>query len=223
MTHALALIGAGLPKNDPESPELPTDIKQGICCVTGVMGDTVPRDEVISKSFTNLDLLQAPSSDRIGIDVYRAMKYKWQRMSCWHVAESFVRIDRVGVRDRVFGELPAVPWAGYATTSYKKHGGLLAPVNTGNQNRWLFELRIVDCTDRKLVNEWWSVMNKALRDGIGRNAMETLDMPYYNIKIIGMATWMEFEAWARPKLKTPLYAFLRYLLPSQEELKHESL
>jgi len=72
------------------------------------------------------------------------------------------------------------------------------------------------------VREWWDVLNVALRAGIGRTVLESLDCPPFVMAKVGLPVWLEFEAWARPKYLSALYAFLCYLLPSQEELKHES-
>jgi hypothetical protein len=52
--------------------------------------------------------------------------------------------------------------------------------------------------------------------------IERLDIaPGYMAKI-GWRVWRDFEAWARPRMLSPLYQFLTYLLPSQEELRHAS-
>jgi hypothetical protein len=113
-------------------------------------------------------------------------------------------------------------WVGYATTSYKKHGSLKTPVNTGKRRVWLFETRLVDCTDMATVLEWWAILNSALLREFGRQILETLDCPQHVMKKCGLTKWLAFEKWARPRYKSALYAFLCYLLPSQKELEDET-
>jgi len=155
-------------------------------------------------------------------DAYYALKFKWERMNSWFCdGVTFERLTRQDVRAKVFQDAMPEQWSGYATTSYKKHGALNAKVNTGVQRIWLFETRLVDCTDMANVREWWEVLNTALRAGIGRSVLESLECPTFVMSKVGLTTWLEFEEWARPKYLSALYAFLCYLLPSQEELKHE--
>jgi hypothetical protein len=147
---------------------------------------------------------------------------KPERMSSWFCdGQTFQELDRIGVREMMFREELPSNWAAYATTSYKKHGSLLAKVNTGSHRFWLFEERQVDCSDMVQVRDWWKVLNGALRNGIGRTVLESLDCPPYLMRTVGLSTWMAFELWAKDKYLSALYAFLCYLLPSQEELKHE--
>lgn len=216
-SHAVELIA---PHSD---VEMPTGIERGVCAVTGKECDTVPRGELLSKSFTSGDLLRAPNSDRVGVAAYLALRYKWERMSSWIVTESeFRRLDRVGVREAALGNPPAGVWAAYATTSYKKHGALLAPVNSGDRSTWVFETRPVDMSQRDVVREWWERLNTALRLGLGRSVLESLTCPPFLVRKVGVREWLAFDAWARPRYQSPLYAFLCYLLPSQEELRAEA-
>jgi len=213
---AIDLIAAALP---PESP--PETTVDGVCCVTGATGATVHRKHVIKPSFTNLDLLRAPDSDRAGVAAWRALTYKWERMSSWACnGEMFERLDRKSVRERVLSrDEIALPCAYYATTSYKKHGALLAPVNHPGRRVWLFETRLVDCSDMEAVSDTWARLRAAQDAGIPRPLIEHLDIaPGYMAKI-GWRVWREFEAWARPRMRSTLYEFLTYLLPSQEEMK----
>lgn len=206
---------------DPERPELPCEPRDGVCAVTGMAGACVPRKELFGKSFTNGDILARPDSDFVSVDAFLALKYKWERMSSWFCdGKTFQRLDRQGVRAKVFQPEMPEQWTAYATTSYKKHGALNAVVNTATRRVWLFEMRRVDLSDLTQVMEWWGVLNVALRAGIGRSVMETLDCPPFVIAKVGLQTWLTFEAWARPRYLSALYAFLCYLLPSQEELKH---
>jgi hypothetical protein len=219
--HAVELIASAI-KNDPECPEIHFEQKEGLCCATGRTGPTVPRSELFGKSFTNGDALAFPLSDRVSIAAYIALKFKWERMGSWMCdGETFLRLDRIGVRNVVLADEMPEKWAGYATISYKKHGALRAPVNTGRQRFWLFETRLVDCTRMEDVWEWWTILNLALHGGFGRRIIETLDCPTHVMKKCGLEKWMRFEKWARFRYHSALYTFLCYLLPSMEELKNE--
>jgi hypothetical protein len=206
-----------------DKAELPCEPVKAICAVTGLETLCVSRAELFGKSFTNGDLLARPDSDYVSVDAYLALKYKWERMGSWFCdGETFERLDRQGVRAKVLQADMPVYWTAYATTSYKKHGSLRARVNMGKSRVWLFEMRLVDLTDFARAMEWWDALNIALRSGIWRSIIESLECPPFVIDKIGLKTWMEFETWARPKYLSALYAFLCYLLPSQEELKLEN-
>jgi hypothetical protein len=219
--HPVNLISQAIKENK-DRPELPCESQEGVCAITGQCCQCIPRKKLIGKSFTNLDLLARPDSTMVGIDAYYALKFKWERMNSWLCdGDTFQRLDRVGVREKVFQEIMPSMWTAYATTSYKKHGALRSKVNTGDRRIWLFEMRLVDCTNMAQVREWWQVLNTALRAGIGRSVIESLVCPSYVIGKVGISTWLEFERWAWPRYQSSLYAFLTYLLPSQEELKKE--
>lgn len=214
---AIDLIASALPPEAP--PEPPAD---GVCCVTGARGPTVAREWAIKPSFTNLDLLRAPDSDRAGIEAWRVLNYAPARQSSWACnGKTFARLDRKGVREHVLTrDEIAIPCAYYATTSYKKHGALRAPANPPGRRVWLFEMRLVDCSDMDEVADMWARLRAAQDAGIPRPLIEHLDIaPGYMAKI-GWRVWRDFEAWARPRMRSPLYEFLTYLLPSQEELKN---
>jgi hypothetical protein len=202
-----------------DRPELPCESVEGVCAFTGLRGQCVPRKKLLGKSFTNGDMLARPESDMVSVDAYYALKFKWERMNSWFTdGITFERLTRQDVRVKAFqAEMPE-QWSGYATTSYKKHGALNTKVNTGEGRVWLFEMRLVDCTDMAKVNEWWSVLNTALRDGLGRSVLESVECPPSVMSKVGLKTWIEFESWARPKFLSSLYAFLCYLLPSQKEI-----
>ncbi len=213
---AIDLIAAALPPETP--PESPTE---GVCCVTGATCLTIDRGHVIKPSFTNLDLLRAPMSDRAGVAAWRVMNHAPARQSLWMCDGTELRLlKRVDARALVLDGVAAPQWAGYVTTSYKKHGALRAPVNSGGRQVWLFEMLAVDCSDRAAVADAWARLRDAQDAGIPRPLIEALDVaPGYMAKI-GWRVWRDFEAWARPRMLSPLYQFLAYLLPSQEELRH---
>jgi len=220
--HPAQLIYSALNPADTDRPDVPSDIETGVCAVTGDEGPTLPRKDLFGKSFTDGAVLAAPDSDRVSVAAYVALRYKWERMSSWICdGETFSRLDRVGVRNAVLSEPPDRPWCTYATTSYKKHGALRAPINGVGRRVWLFESRLVDCSDTDLVADWWVHLNAALRLGFGRPILETLDCPTHIMRKVGLRGWMEFESWALPRRNTALYSFLCYLLPSQKELRNE--
>jgi hypothetical protein len=219
--HPVQLIAQAIYSLE-DCPALPVAIATGICAVTGDEGATIPRKELLGKSFTDGALLKAPQSDRVSVEAYTALAYKWERMSSWICdGHTFQRLDRQGVRAAVFGPAPSDPWTAYATTSYKKHGAMRARVNGPGQRVWLFESRLVDCSDSGQMQEVWQRLNAVLRQGFGRSVIESLNCPPWLIKKNGIKEWLAFDEWARPRYKSALYAFMCYLLPSQEELKSE--
>ena len=232
---AYNLISQALRHEEKRLPVLPYEPVDAVCCVSGEQTQCLKRKDVLGKTFTNGDILMAPESNYAGVDVFYAWYYGYyaeegkkrekrpERMSSWFCdGNTFQELDRQGVREKVLMEEMPDVWAGYATTSYKKHGSLLAPMNSGIKRVWLFEERLVDCSDYDKMMDWWSVLNKALRGGFGRTVLESLECPPYLITKIGINPWITFERWARDKWQSSLYAFLCYLLPSHEELKHES-
>lgn len=221
--RAVELLASHVPECDPPvAPEI------GTCCVLGTTEPTVPKRTAIKPSFTNLDLLQAPESDRVSVRAWRVMTYRMEPaegkkrggqpliQSHWLVHDGgILYLSRIDVRRYVLDGVRFDRWAGYATTSYKKHGSLRAPVNTGGAQRWLFELDVVDCAR---AAEWWPRLLEARVAGIPRVCIETLDigLPLMRKHLV---LWQRFEPWARRRYQSPLYRFLTYLLPGQEELK----
>lgn len=197
-----------------------TPQQDGVCCVTGVYGPVVDRRSVLGSSFTNGDLLACPESPYIGVPAATVLRYKWERMSSWWCDGSqFVPLKRVMVRERVLHPIHDRPWCGYATTTYKKHGALLSPVNVAESNLWLWDTLVVDLSNRDRVHEIWDRLFREICAGIWRTAMETLDPPAGMLARIDVKRWFDFLQWASFLYRDPLYQFLVYLLPSQEELK----
>ncbi len=208
-------------------PELPVP---GLCCITGDVGDTIARKHLLGPSFTDLELLALPDSERIGTHVWDAFtagelrngktrRYCPERMSSWRcTADHFESLTRQGVRDAVFGPAPESPWAGYVTTSYKKHGGLRAPVNTGDSNVWLWESVRVDCTDRVALQGVWDALRRYQDAGIPRPVLETGEMEPHLVGKVGVSKALDYQHWSRPRIESALYQFCVYLLPSADEL-----
>jgi hypothetical protein len=219
--HTVNLISAAI-ANHEDRPTLPCKPIYGTCAITGIDGACVPREKLFGKSFTNSDLLAHPDSNMVSVDAYYALKFKWERKNSWFTdGNTFERLTRKDVRTKVFQDSMPPQWSAYATTSYKKHGALNTKINTAHQRIWLFEMRQVDCSDMAVVSEWWGILNVALQAGIWKSIMGSLECPPFVMSKIGLKNWLRFESWARPKYLSALYSFLRYLLPSKEELKHE--
>ena len=232
--HPTNLISIALQKQNKILPPLPCEPVEEICAITGIKQMCIPREEVIQYTFTNLDMFVSPMSRFVSIDVFYAWNYGYktnedrkranhpERMSSWFCdGEQFIELDRQGVREWVLKEKMPNIWTGYVTTSYKKHGSMVARINKGNRRIWAFEMRLVDCSNMIVVLDWWQILNSALRDGIGRTILESVECPPFVLGKIGVKKWIEFERWARPKYQSALYSFLCYLLPSQEELEKE--
>jgi len=214
---------------------LPEPVSVANCAVTGHVCQCVPRDALLGKSFRDQGVLRWPDSGWVSLAVWCAFTYHLdrgkkrafypERQSSWLVVDSYwgarlFLLDRQGVRDRVLSseQAPAL-WAGYVTTSYKKHGSLYTPINSPGQAIWQWEQTRVDCSDRDLVADTWRVLREAQNAGIPRPCIESLAPYAAQIRKVGVSTWQDFEAWARPRHLSPLYRFLAYLLPSAAALK----
>jgi hypothetical protein len=190
----------------------------------------VPKFDLIGDSFTDWSLLAAPNSEWVGLNVYHAWKHGTraegkkcdfclERHGCWFVSENkFRQVSRVDIRELVLNGSPDTPWAGWVTTTYKKHGSLRAPVNASHFGVWGFDESKPDCSDNAKVMDWWWQLRKFQDAGIGRRSMEQVDVPSGVLKKIDLRVWLEFVSWSRDKWQSALYRFLLYLLPSKEEL-----
>jgi hypothetical protein len=205
-----------------DRPELTSTPRDGLCAITGCRSLCIPRSEVVPKSNTDMEIFSAPKSDMASVNAFYCFKYRPERASSWiSTATEFKKLNRTDVRKVVVENLfPNEPWAMYITTSYKKHGSLYSPTNI-NSCVVRFEMLNIDLSNRKLLMEIWDRLNQEIRNGIGRSILESLDCSVGYISKIGLQRWIDFEAWARPLFRSPLYQFLCYLLPSQEELKNE--
>lgn len=223
---AIPLLYESLTAREPPEPSV-----IGRCCVLGTEELCIGRNHAIKPSFTNLDLLRAPDSEQVSVRAWRVLTHSAPAaegkkrdtfplmQSSWIVSNGqFRQLDRLAVRPLVIEGIRAQSWAAYVTTSYKKHGCLRAPVNRNGSQRWLFELDVVDCSDRAKVAEWWQRLRSARESGIPRPVIESLDC---SLHLMGkhFALWREFESWARTRWQSPLYRFLTYLLPSEEEIR----
>lgn len=220
--HVVDLISNAI--KDYSDVEIPVNTELGICCLTGIECQTVKRKDLFSSNFTNTDLLKAPDSDRAGISAYIALKYRPQRSS-WFVNEKeFIKFDKNLFREIFLnGVKVSKCWAVYITTSYKKHGALVAKVNSYKYGFWRFEQLNVDARDGKKNRLWYRIISTALIDDkIGRSIIESLNCPSWLIKKIGLSKWLKFYNWAKDKYQSPLYKLCCYLLPSQKDLSDEA-
>lgn len=228
--HAVNLLAMACP--DEWREPLPQEPIDGICCLTGQQGLTIKRSEVFGPSFTEFEIFKVPESDRVGVDVWHAFragyfaaegkqrKKKPEVMACWWTdGATWIETNKVKIRDLVFNGSGSRPWAGWVTTSYKKHGSTRAPVNRSEFGVWGFDESLVDCSDIDLVNEWHARLRQAQDAGINRTVIETLNIPVFVYNKIDQQEWLSFRAWAINKVEKSLYKFLCYLLPSHDELK----
>jgi hypothetical protein len=217
--HPVNLIASALRVRESYQP--PVTPVVGICCLTGVETDCIPRKLMLGDSFTTQTVLAAPLSEYIGVDAAMALGHKWERMACWWTdGKEFRVIKRKEVRSLVLSGSPSTPWSGWITTSYKKHGALLAEINNTSHGVWAFDEYRVDCTNNQTVQQWWEIMTVAQQAGVWRTIQETLDCPPNVMAKIGLPLWTKFLTWATPRHQSSLYRLLCYLLPSQEEMKN---
>lgn len=228
--HTTDLLSTACPEGWKEP--LPEKTVDGICCLTGQQGPTINRRKVFGPSFTEFEILKVPDSDRVGVNVWHAFragyfaeagkkrKKKPEAMACWWTdGVQWVELDKVKIRELVFGGSGPQPWAGWVTTSYKKHGSTRAPVNKIPHGVWAFDEVLVDCRDIDEVVTWHGELRRAQDAGLNRTVFETLEIPVSVYNKIDAQVWIKFKIWAKHRQETALYRFLCYLLPSQAELK----
>ena len=213
--HAVSLIAAAL--SDREA--LPCAAVDGVCCLTGEEGLCIPREHLFTKSFTRFDLLRSPGSRMASVGAWYALRHRWERMSSWWCdGNEFVRLTRVGVREMVLRPPSADRWCAFATTSYKKHGALIAPVNAASRV-WAFDDEIIDLSGFSAV---WEPLLAARTSGVSRGSLESLEPNRWAIEAMGFAGWLAFVEWAASRYQSSVYRFACYLLPSQEEMRDRS-
>jgi hypothetical protein len=212
------------------------DVVFETCCVTGQKKPCIARKHLISSSFTDWSLCAAPASPYVGVDVFAAWTYGTradgkkrdfcpERHACWVASDTeFRKITRPEIRDMVLhGYHAGKTWAGWITTSYKKHGSIRAKVNTSPHGVWGFDDTCPDASNERKVSSWWDTMRIYQEAGISRMSMESGEMPPGIMKSIPLETWMEFKDWSSDKIHSNLYRLLAYLLPSKEEIKIENM
>lgn len=216
--HTVNLIAEALRRSG-QAPDIKSPEAPGVCCLTGDKCMTIPRSDIITRAFTAQSLFCAPQSDRIGIDAALALSYKWERMSCWFVTKNEFRcIQKNGVREIILGQrYPAEPWAGYVTTSYKKHGALTTPANMDTRRIWGFDEETVDLTDYTAVTAIYERLLECKKRHLPQLLMTHLTLDYVAPENIIFVS--DFINWARSLYKSRLYQFLIWLLPPASEVK----
>jgi hypothetical protein len=233
--HATDLITACL--TDDQKEPLPEAAQPGVCCVTGAVADTIARKHLFGSNFMDLNLLACPESSRVGINVWYAFQFgaigvnaetgetnkrkkKYEMQACWWTdGIAFREMDKAQIRKFVLYGTTSKYWAGWVTTSYKKHGALRAPVNNTPFGSWGFNDLLVRANDTVNVHGTWGKLREAQGNGIGRIGLETVDIPVSIMVKVGINYCTKFISWALSRYQSPLYQFLVYLLPSQEELR----
>lgn len=220
MTTTYDLISRAL-RASGEARELPEEPRKGLCCVIGEIRDTVAARHLLTDSFTERERFRAGESDRVSVECWDTLTHARERTSSWFCdGNSFRLLNRLEVRGLVLGGPRCEgEWSAYATTSYKKHGALHTPVNSGRRAKWRFETVTVDCSDLGAVGEHWQRLFSVRVAGVPRACIESFRISPYAISKLGVRDWLAFERWATPRWRTPLYQFLTYLLPSQEEIE----
>jgi len=202
--------------------DLPSEPVEWTCSITGEKTLCIPRKCLFSSNFTEQPKLQCPESQFVSVKAYQALKYKKERMSSWIATkDKFTLLKRLDVRPLVLSGTGSELWAGWVTTSYKKHGAFRTRINTACQAMWAFDEMLIDCSDLEKVNNIYNQLVVYLKKGFSRTTLETLTCPGFVIIRTGLKEWLELEHWAKPIYKSNLYKFLCYLLPSQDELKAE--
>lgn len=207
-----------------EWKELPCNPVYETCAVTGLDNvQCVPANKCFSGTFVGYNELACPDSGWVSVNAYQALKYKPERASSWIVSKEhgFRKLRRIEVRPYVLKGIDSECWAGYVTTSYKKHGAFRGTINNRRYGVWRFDDIHIDCSDGKKVNDWYNILNGYLHAGISRPVLESVMLSPWSAKKAGVRECASFIDWASDKYKSALYQFICYLLPSQEEIKNE--
>lgn len=195
------------------------------CFVTGRVTRCIPRNRAISEAFTDMRFCNAPKSQYVSVNVAIAWKHGSyipgkkrifcpERQSCWYADNNEFRLlKRDDILELVLNGAQSVPWAGWATEKYRKHGSTRAQVNYSTFGIWGFDEEKPDCRDIRRVMEMFSAMQHFSDCGIGKKTLLYQNAPAYVIGKIGLETWMEFIRWSTPIRFSQLYKFLVYLLP----------
>lgn len=210
-------------------------ISDEVCCVSGEVKPCVPKKDLISSSFTDMQYFKAPTSAWIGTDVYAAWRYGTRepgkkrdfvptRNCCWYVDQNEFRIklNKKDIRDIALkGGAP--PWACWVTTSYKKHGTMRARPNNFMHGIIAFDDLQVDCSDVARTKEIYDRLCGMQLKGFSRPILESLSCPPGVLKKNGFVEWNEFYSWAKPFYTSALYQFCCYILPTADEIKEKKL
>lgn len=226
MIHPVHLVAAAIAR-----PPLPAEPVEAVCAVTGAVGPCIPRRLVVPDSNCDQFLFAAPHSEFVHVDVHAAwyfgeLKEGRKRQTCperqaswWCDGREFrILATKAEIVQILLDGSPSAPWAMWITRTKKKHGSVRTRTNTGLYGQVGFEDLVVDASDPEKVSAWWATLRAAQDAGIWRSVMQTLDCPVHVMRKIGPGVWLDFEAWARTRCRSRLYALLTYLLPNKEAL-----
>lgn len=200
--------------------ELKHEPYEATCALTGETRQCVPIKDCVSSNFTEWDVLTDPETEMMCVEAYYALKFRWERFSSWLCSRGkFVRVDKDIIRDVLFNGFADAPWSMFITTSYKKHGALRCPVNTGNHGYIGFDEAVIDCRDSDYCVEVYDHVFAAFARGANRNDLESLRPSKWTLKALGIKGWQEYKAWAEDKVESSLYRLCVYLLPPRKELE----
>ena len=218
-----ALRSMGIASEIPEKPA------RGICCVTGRECETISRKWGIKPTFTRQDIFRAPDSDRIGVDAFLTLGYEPERKACWIATEKEIRLVRENIkatfREIILNEqYPEGWWAIFITTTWKKHGAIVAPACQGKRRPFVaLDDEAIDVSRSDLLRGYFSRLCGAKKKGFSTQMLEDVVFNSASMKFgsFSIEEWLEFRDWANGKKCSPLYRLALYLLPSAEELKVE--
>lgn len=222
--HPTDLIAMHVEMDTPET-------KHEICALTGVQCECVPLKSIISSSFTDGRLFAYPSSNWLGVNVYKAWKFEIrhpdkkrgfapERNSCWVVNKTGwqYKLVKREIRDIALNGYDP-PWSCWVTTGYKKHGSLRAVVNNSRFGAIALNESLADCSDVGKTKILYDTMHDMQISGFGRKILETLDCPPGYLKKYGFEKWNKYREWAKPFYQSALYQFVCYILPTKEEME----
>lgn len=195
--------------------ELPYEPYEDVCCLTGTRQKCIQRKDCIGENFTTQSVFAAPDSDSIGVRAFFALKHGKESLSSWIVSEdALVLLNRTEALSMILCPPTTKRWAAYITTSYKKHGCLVAPVNNQGSARVAFETEVVDIHGPTPANEIYSRLRYFMDAGIPRAALQ--GGPIDDLAGGPPLIWIEFKRWSDPLAKSGLYRLVSHLLPGRK-------
>lgn len=204
------------------------EIREEICYVTGRKGPCLPREYAISEAYTDMRFCAAPLSPWVGVEVVHAWKagsrpegkkrvFCPERQSSWYVDEQeFRMLRREDVLQLLLNGAPRVPWAGWFTEKYRKHGSVRTQINYEPYGVWGYDERRVDASNHQRVLDLYERMLQLARAGVQRDMLLYQNLPVSVISRIGIATYQDLMMWLSKHRHSALFRMLLALVPSRE-------
>jgi len=211
----IELVGRALVNMGVAEP-LPCESTEAVCCITGEHGMCIPRKLLIGESFTTQGVFKAPDSEFVGENAWYAFKHRPERAGNWYCnGVRFMPMDRKETRARLLGGFvsQSLPWAMYVTTSFKKHGSLVAPLNQPCAFAVGFETEIAACSP-ELVDVFNSDLLYWQGSGIVRSDLQTGHI--MATRQADTRAVCHFDVNVQGRRHLPLYRMLAYLLPGKD-------